>query len=57
MTPLILVLAFAPVAEPVPAAETAHLAKLVRGLMLANLPTPLVQSSRDWGNQREVVTG
>lgn len=57
MTPLILALAFAPAAEPVPVAETAHLAKLVRGLMLANLPNPLVQSSRDWGNQREVVTG
>jgi hypothetical protein len=57
VTPLIVALALAPAADPVPPAEAAHLAKLVRGLMLANLPDPLVQSSRDWGNQRDVFTG
>lgn len=47
-----------PAAEP-PAsdAEAERLAGLFRGLLLANMPTPLVEAPRNWGHQKEVVVG
>lgn len=37
--------------------EADRLAVLLRGLLLANLPSPLVEAPRNWGHQREVIVG
>ncbi len=37
--------------------EATQLARLLRPLLLKHLPNPLVESSRDWGNQRETFSG
>lgn len=38
-------------------ADADRLAGLFRGLLLANLPTPLAEAPRNWGHQREVAVG
>ncbi len=38
-------------------AEAASFAKVLRGLMLTNLPDPLVKANDGWGNQKEFVQG
>ena len=44
----------APAMVPV---ESEHLTQLLRGLLLANIPTPIAETAHDWGNQREVLVG
>ncbi len=48
----------APKGVPQPTeAEAAALAKTLRGLMLDQLPSPLVKANDGWGNQKEFVAG
>jgi hypothetical protein len=44
-------------AESPPAVDTKHLAEILRGMMLKNLPKPLTESLNNWGNQNEIVIG
>jgi hypothetical protein len=44
-------------AAPPEPSEEERLVVLLRGLLLANLPTPLVEAPRNWGHQREVLVG
>lgn len=52
---IILGVATAPPAAPQP--DVDNLAKVVRTLLVDNLPNPVSQSNHGWGNQREVVIG
>jgi hypothetical protein len=49
--------ATSPTPEPIDPAEVAVLEKTIRGLLLANMPEPLVQSAPGWGAQKEVTVG
>jgi hypothetical protein len=40
-----------------PSANAEHLAHLFRGLLLANMPSPIIEAPRNWGHQKEVVVG
>ena len=44
----------APAMVPV---EAEHLTQLLRGLLLANIPTPMAETAHDWGKQRDVLVG
>ena len=37
--------------------EAEHLTQLLRGLLLANIPTPMAETNHGWGHQREVLVG
>ena len=43
--------------EPIDPADVRALEATIRGLLLANMPDPLVQSAPGWGNQKEVTVG
>ena len=60
MTRRLALLILASAASPSAAAdptEAERLAGLFRGLLLANMPTPLAEAPRNWGHQKEVVVG
>lgn len=50
----LLLVGTAPAAEP---ADSQRLAQVLRGLLLKNLPDPVLESGRGWGHQKEVVVG
>jgi hypothetical protein len=49
---LLTLLVAAPAAAQPPADQTTALSALLRDLLLTNLPTPLVESKRNWGQQK-----
>ena len=62
LSPVALAQPTPPVKAPPPAAaekgpDTQPLSDALRGLLLANLPDPLVQSNHNWGQQREGAIG